>query len=157
MGIERGSDLRLDGRGLRIAVIASRFNAHIVDPLVEGATAALIATGVARGDITILRVPGAIELPIVAQKAAQSGRFAGIVALGAVIRGETAHFDYVNRVVHDGLLRVSLDAAVPVTMGVLACDTEQQALDRIGGSHGHKGAEAAQALIETLQTLAGLE
>ncbi len=157
MGIERGAHVQLDGRGLRIAVVASRFNAHIVDPLIEGATAALIATGVARGDVTVLRVPGAIELPIVVQKAAQSGRFAGIVALGAVIRGETAHFDYVNRVVHDGLLRVSLAAAIPVTMGVLACDTEQQALDRIGGRHGHKGAEAAQALIETLQTLAGLE
>lgn len=157
MGVERGASVKLDGRGRRVAIVASRFNAHIVDSLVEGAVSALVAAGVGRGDIAVLRVPGAIELPIVAQTAARSGRFAGIVALGAVIRGETAHFDYVCRVVHDGLLRVALDESLPITMGVLACDSEEQARDRIGGRHGHKGAEAAEGLIETLQTLAGLE
>lgn len=157
MGIERGAAVRLDGRGRRVAIVASRFNAHLVDRLIEGAIAALTAAGTGRGDIDVLRVPGAVEIPVVAQAAARSGRYSGVVALGAVIRGETAHFDYVNRVVHDGLLRVSLDEAVPVTMGVLACDDERQALARIGGAHGHKGAEAAEALLETLQTLAALE
>lgn len=153
MGIERAQPLQLRGSGYRVAIVAARFNAAIVDRLLEGAVDALVRHGVGRADIEVFRVAGALELPTVVQRIARRRRADGIVALGTVVRGGTAHFEYVSRWVHDGLLRVSLDEALPVTMGVLTCENEAQAEARAGGSHGNKGAEAAEALLESLAVL----
>jgi len=138
----------IDGRGLRVVVVASQWHQRITDALVEGAERALAAVHV---DATeVVRVPGAFELPIAA-KALMPKRYDAVVALGVVIRGGTPHFDYVCRAVTDGLTRVALDAGVPVGFGVLTCDNEAQALDRCGieGSSEDKGQEAAMAAVET--------
>jgi len=137
-----------DGRGLRVAVLATRWHRHITDGLVGGASRALTECGVE--DTALLRVPGAFELPVAAKALAQQ-RYDAVVALGVVIRGGTPHFEYVCRAVTDGLTRVALDASIPVGFGVLTCDTEEQALDRCGlaDSHEDKGREAAMAAVET--------
>jgi 6,7-dimethyl-8-ribityllumazine synthase len=137
-----------DGRGLRIAVVATRWHEQVIDGLVGGATRALADAGVE--DTALLRVPGAFELPVAAKALAQQ-RYDAVVALAVVIRGGTPHFDYVCRAVTDGLTRVALDTAVPVGFGVLTCDTEEQALDRCGlpQSSEDKGREAAMAAVET--------
>lgn len=142
---------------LSIAIVAARFNSAIVDRLIEGAIAALTKAGVAANSITLVRVPGAWELPVVADVLAQSVAFDAVVALGCVIRGETAHFDVIANESAAGLMRVSLQHSLPVTNGVLACENEQQALDRAGGVHGNKGAEAAQAALETLGVMAAID
>lgn len=129
-------------------IIAARFNGHIVEKLVAGARAALERCGVSDSAITVLRVAGAYELPLAAQKAARSGRFDGIVALGAVIRGGTPHFEFVSGECMAGLTRVSLDCDLPLGNGVLTVDTVEQALERAGGSEGNKGEEAALAAAE---------
>ncbi len=129
-------------------IIAARFNGEIVERLVEGAELALQKIGVSGSAIEILRVAGAYELPLAAQKAARSGRFDGIVALGAVIRGGTPHFEYVSGECMSGLTRVSLDCDIPIGNGVLTVDTVDQALQRTGGSEGNKGEEAALAAAE---------
>lgn len=147
-----GSDLEVC-----IAIVAARFNGVIVDRLIEGAIAALNKAGVASHVITLVRVPGAWELPIVASSLADTLVFDGILALGCVIRGETAHFDVIANESARGLMQVALDHSVPVANGVLACETEQQALDRAGGAHGNKGAEAAQALLDTLGVMAAID
>ena len=139
---------RLDGHGLRVAVLATRWHQQVTDALVAGAQRALTAIGVE--DLAVTRVPGAFELPIAA-KAFASQRYDAVVALGVVIRGGTPHFEYVCRAVTDGLTRVALDTGVPVGFGVLTCDDEEQALDRCGlaGSSEDKGQEAAMAAVET--------
>ena len=144
--------VRLDGHGLRVAVIATRWHERVTDALVEGSQRALAAIGVE--DLAVTRVPGAFELPIAAKTLA-SQRYDAVVALGVVIRGGTPHFDYVCRAVTDGLTRVALDTGVPVGFGVLTCDDEEQALDRCGlaGSSEDKGQEAAMAAVETAQLL----
>lgn len=138
----------IDGRGLRVAVVASQWHERITDALVQGAERALAAADV--DIVDVLRVPGAFELPIAAKALAQQ-RYDAVVALGVVIRGGTPHFDYVCRAVTDGLTRVALDAGMPVGFGVLTCDNEAQALDRCGieGSSEDKGQEAAMAAVET--------
>jgi 6,7-dimethyl-8-ribityllumazine synthase len=137
-----------DGRGLRVAVVATRWHARVTDGLVEGASRALAECHVE--DTALLRVPGAFELPVAAKALAQQ-RYDAVIALGVVIRGGTPHFDYVCRAVTDGLTRVALDAGIPIGFGVLTCDTEEQALDRCGlaGSGEDKGREAAMAAVET--------
>lgn len=137
-----------DGRGLRVAIVATRWHQQVTDALVAGAHRALTAAKVE--DLAVLRVPGAFELPIAA-KALAHQRYDAVVALGVVIRGGTPHFDYVCRSVTDGLTRVALDAGVPIGFGVLTCDNEEQALDRCGlaGSNEDKGQEAAMAAVET--------
>ncbi len=137
-----------DGRGLRIAVLATRWHPRMTDGLVDGATRGLAECGVE--DTAVLRVPGAFELPVAAKALVQQ-RYDAVVALGVVIRGGTPHFDYVCRAVTDGLTRVALDAGIPIGFGVLTCDTEEQALDRCGldGSSEDKGREAAMAAVET--------
>ncbi len=143
---------------VRIAIVAARFNGVIVDRLIEGAIAALNKAGVASNGITLVRVPGAWELPVVAGALAETLVFDGIVALGCVIRGETAHFDVIANESARGLMQVALEHSVPVANGVLACETEQQALDRAGGgAHGNKGTEAAQALLDTLGVMAAID
>lgn len=141
----------------RIALLASRFNELVVARLIDGARDALLRHGVADEQLTLVRVPGAFELPLTADKLAASGRFEAIVALGCVIRGDTAHFDYVAGGAANGLMQVSLDHGLPVGFGVLTVDTLEQALDRAGAKAGNKGADAALAVIEQLNLVRQLE
>ena len=140
----------------KIAIVAAKFNAAIVDRLVDAAIQTLRAAGVLAESITLVRVPGAWELPIVANALAETGEIDGIVALGCIIRGETAHFDVITRESASGLMRVALEHSMPVSNGVLACENEEQALQRCGGAE-NKGAEAAQALMETLGVMSTME
>jgi 6,7-dimethyl-8-ribityllumazine synthase len=146
----------LDGAGLRIAVLLSRFNEPIGDRLLEGAVAALGRRGVRARDLLVVKVPGAFELPVVARRLARSGRHDAIVCLGAVVRGETPHFDYVAGEASRGIARVSYETGVPVLFGVLTADCVEQALDRAGGRHGNKGVEAAEGAIEMARLLRAL-
>jgi 6,7-dimethyl-8-ribityllumazine synthase len=145
----------LDGRGIRVAVVASRWHDEVMAGLLAGAERALAAFGVSPREV--VRVPGSFELPVAAAALAGSGRQA-VVALGVVVRGGTPHFDYVCRAVTDGLTRVALDTGVPVGFGILTCDTVAQALDRAGlpGSREDKGFEAAYAAVATAITLRDL-
>ena len=143
-------------QGLRVAIVAGRFNDFIVEPLLSGAVELLEQHGAQRDAIKVLRVPGAFELPLVAQKLAASGRFDAVIALGAVIRGDTPHFDFVAGECAAGLARVALDTGVPVIFGVLTTDTVEQASDRAGGKHGNKGADAALTAIEMVRLLRDL-
>ena len=136
------------GEGKRFAIVAGRFNEYIVDSLVKGALDALNRHGVDAGSVEIVQVPGCFELPLAARKLAQSGEYAGIIALGAVIRGATPHFDYVAGTCASGLARVSLDADLPVAFGVLTTDTIEQAIERAGTKAGNKGADAALTVLE---------
>ena len=136
------------GSGRRIVVLASRFNEDIVKKLVDGALHALLEHGVAFDDIDVVWVPGAWELPFAARLLLASERYDGLVALGAVIRGETAHFDYIASEASRGLADVSAQLETPVGFGVLTCDTEEQAEARAGGPHGNKGRDAAIAMLE---------
>ncbi|WHZ17906.1 MAG: 6,7-dimethyl-8-ribityllumazine synthase [Rhodanobacteraceae bacterium] len=134
--------------GARYAVIASRWNGAIVDVLVDGARYAFARHGVADDALDVLRVPGAWELPVLAQRLAAAGNHAAIVALGCVVRGETRHFEHVADECARGLMRVALDSGVPVLNGVLAVDDEADAWARAGGARGNKGADVALAAIE---------
>jgi len=136
------------GQGRRFAVVVSRFNETITQRLVEGALDALVRHGVAFDDIDVLWVPGAWELPLAARRAAATERYDGLVALGAVIRGDTPHFDYVAGEASRGLAAASTEFDVPIGFGVLTCDTVAQAEARAGGEHGNKGWDAALAALE---------
>ena len=138
------------GEGRRIVVVASRFNESVTMPLAEGAVAAMVEKGVLFDDIDVLWVPGAWELPIAARRALATERYDACVAVGAVIRGETPHFDVVAGETARGLMDVSRDFDVPVTLGLLTTDTLAQAEARAGGAHGNKGADAALAALELL-------
>jgi 6,7-dimethyl-8-ribityllumazine synthase len=138
----------------RFAVVASRFNGFIVERLVAGAVDALVRHGVERRNVTLVRVPGSWELPLACKRLADKGGVDGIVALGALIRGATAHFDHIAGVVSKGLGRVQLDTGVPIGFGVLTTDTIEQAIERAGSKGGNKGAEAALAAIEMVSLLA---
>jgi 6,7-dimethyl-8-ribityllumazine synthase len=144
------------GAGLRIALVAARFNEAVVDRLVDGALDCLRRHGVAEDDLELAWVPGSWEMPVVVQRLASSGRFDAIVTLGAVVRGQTAHFDYVaGQAASVG--RIASDTGVPVTFGVLTTETFEQAVDRAGGKLGNKGWEAALAAIETARLVADLK
>ncbi|MCU1294861.1 MAG: 6,7-dimethyl-8-ribityllumazine synthase [Bryobacterales bacterium] len=145
----------LDATGLRIGVIVSRFNEFITEQLSKGALEVLTKHGCSHDHVTFVRVPGAWELPIVAKSLAR--HCDAIVALGAVVRGDTPHFDYVAGGAADGLQRVSLDTGVPIAFGVLTTDDLQQAMDRAGGKSGNKGAEAAEVAIELANLLKQLK
>ncbi len=154
-GQEFGNDL--GGNDLNIAIVASRFNRFIVDQLVEGAADALKRHGIDEDRLLLVWVPGAIELPLLADQLASSGRFDAVIALGAVIRGGTPHFDYVAGECARGLTRVALDNGLPVTFGVLTTDTVEQALERAGTGEGNKGYDAAMTAIEMVETMRALE
>jgi 6,7-dimethyl-8-ribityllumazine synthase len=139
--------------GRRFAVVAARFNEVVTGKLVEGALACLRAHGITEDDLVVAWVPGAFELPIVARRLAASGGFDAVICLGAVIRGETAHFEHVAAQAAEGIRRVAEDTEVPTIFGVLATETFEQATDRAGGKHGNKGWEAAMAAIETASVL----
>lgn len=146
----------LDGAGLRIAVLLSRFNERVGKRLLEGALRTLERRGVRPGDVLVVKVPGAFELPAVARRLAGSGRHDAVVCLGAVVRGETPHFGYVAGEASRGIARTSYETGVPVLFGVLTADTVEQALDRAGGKHGNKGAEAAEGAIEMARLVRAL-
>jgi 6,7-dimethyl-8-ribityllumazine synthase len=143
--------------GKKFAIVVSRFNSFIVESLLEGAVDALKRHGgVSEDDITVVRVPGAYELPLVAKKAASSGKFDAIIAIGAVIRGGTPHFDFVAGECNKGLAQVALDAEIPVSFGVITTDSIEQAIERAGTKAGNKGAEAALGALEMVNVLAQL-
>lgn len=140
--------------GKKFAIVVSRFNSFIVDALLEGAVGTLQRIGqVSDKDITIVRVPGAYELPLTAKKVAESGKYDAVIAIGAVIRGGTPHFDFVAGEANSGLARVAMDTGVPVAFGVITTDTDEQAIDRAGVKHGNKGAEAALSALEMVNVL----
>lgn len=150
----------LDGTGMKVGIVVARFNDFITGRLLEGATSELARLGVADADIDILWVPGAFEIPLAAQKMAATGRYDGIIALGAVIRGSTSHYDFVCQHVTSGVGRVQLDTSLPVLFGVLTTDTVEQAIDRAGTKAGNKGSECAQGVVDQVsayRTLAALE
>ena len=138
----------LNGAGRRFAVVASRFNSRIGDQLVAGALECLRRHGVEPGDIQLVRVPGAWEIPQAAEEIAAAGKVDALVAVGVVIRGETPHFDYICSACSQGLARVAERHRLPVGFGVLTCDTSEQAQERAGGKAGNKGWEAALAALE---------
>lgn len=146
-----------DATGLVVGVVAARFNLDVVGPLVEGAVDALTGRGAADDDIDVRWVPGAFEIPVVLRRLAETGRYDVLVALGAVIRGETPHFDFVAGEASRGIARVATDLDVPVGFGLLTTDTHEQAVARAGGAHGNKGAEAALAAVETANLLADID
>jgi 6,7-dimethyl-8-ribityllumazine synthase len=141
------------GTGRRIAIVAARFNEVITRKLVDGASAGLTALGVAADDIDVAWVPGAFEIPLVARRFAGSGRFDGIICLGAVIRGETAHFELVANEAARGIADVARDSGIPVIFEVLAVENMTQAEDRAGGAHGNKGWEAAESVLSMVSLL----
>jgi len=143
--------------GRRFAIVASSFNEFIVRPLVEGALRTFDALGLPAEDLDLAWCPGADELPLVAKKLADSGRYDGIVALGCVLRGGTPHFDYVCSIVADGIARASLDSGLPIAFGVLTVDTMEQAIERSGPNTGNKGSEAAEAAVEMVSLLASID
>jgi 6,7-dimethyl-8-ribityllumazine synthase len=137
----------------RFAVVAARFNSLVVEPLVAGALDALRRHGVPDDAVDVVRVPGSFEIPLVAQRLAGSKRYAAVICLGAVIKGDTDHYDFVAGEAASGVARAALATGVPVIFGVLTCDTLQQALDRAGGKAGNKGAEASLTAIEMVNLL----
>jgi len=147
----------LSARDLRIGIVATRFNDFVVDSLLRGAVDALLRHGASEKDITVVRVPGAWEMPWAVKKMAAGRRFDAIIALGAVIRGATPHFDYVAGECAKGVAQAGLAADVPVAFGVLTTDTIEQALERAGTKAGNKGADAAMAAIEMARLMPRLE
>jgi 6,7-dimethyl-8-ribityllumazine synthase len=145
------------GSGRRVAVVVSRFNETVTRALVDGALDALVRHGVAFDDIDIIWVPGAWELPLAARHAMASDRYEAIVALGAVIRGDTPHFDFVAGEASRGLADASRDSEIPLGFGLLTCDTMEQAMARCGGEHGNKGWDAAVAAIEMADLMGQLD
>ena len=148
---------KLVSEGIRIGVVCSRFNDFIVSKLLSGCEDALLRHGVQGEDIAVAWVPGAFEIPLVAQKMAQSGKYDAVIALGAVIRGSTSHYDYVCAEVSKGIAQTSLETGVPVLFGVLTTDTIEQAIERAGTKAGNKGADCAQSAIEMINLLRALE
>lgn len=139
---------QLTGRGLRFGLVVSRFNSFITERLLSGAVSALERTGCATDSIDVVRVPGSLEIPVAAREMGCSGRYDAIICLGAVIRGETVHFDHVAKEAARGIAEVGRDTGVPTIFGVLTCDTLEQAIDRAGVKGGNKGFEAGMAALE---------
>ncbi|MBI2193935.1 MAG: 6,7-dimethyl-8-ribityllumazine synthase [Planctomycetes bacterium] len=144
------------GKGKKFAIVVSRFNEFITNRLLEGATDALVRQEVAESDIEIAWVPGSFEIPLAARRMAESGRFAAVVCLGAVIRGQTTHFDYVAGECARGISQVAAATGIPAIFGVITADNLEQAIDRAGARQGNRGAEAALAAIEMASLLAQL-
>jgi 6,7-dimethyl-8-ribityllumazine synthase len=143
----------LEASGLKFAVVVARFNSFITDRLLAGALDALTRSGVAADSIDVVKVPGSWELPLTAKKLAATNKYAAIVALGAVIRGDTPHFDHVANQAASGLAAVALESGLPVSFGVLTTNTMEQAIDRAGGKSGNKGYDAALTAIEMADLL----
>ena len=144
-------------RDLRFGFIAARFNDFVVEPLIRGALDVLKRHGATDKQVEIVRVPGAFDIPIVARKMALSHRYDALITLGAVVRGQTPHFDYVAGECASGISRIALESGVPIAFGVLTTDTMEQAVDRAGGKAGNKGADAAMVAIEMANLLRRLD
>jgi 6,7-dimethyl-8-ribityllumazine synthase len=155
MGEYAPAEADLDAAGMCLAVVAGRFNEHITSRLVEGASSTLAARGVSEA-VPVYWVPGAFEIPLVAKRLAASGTVDAIICLGAVVRGETAHFEYVAGPCASGVAAAALETGIPIVFGVLTTDDEVQALDRAGGPEGNKGSEAALTAIEMVRLLRSL-
>ncbi|MEM9690526.1 MAG: 6,7-dimethyl-8-ribityllumazine synthase [Pseudomonadota bacterium] len=153
----RLTEADLNARDMRLAIVASRFNDFIVESLIKGALHALKRHGASESDLEIIRVPGAYEMPLAVSRVAQSRRFDGIIALGAVIRGGTPHFDYVAGECVRGLSSAMHEHGVPVGFGILTVDTIEQAIERAGTKAGNKGEEATLAVIEMVNLLRRLD
>jgi 6,7-dimethyl-8-ribityllumazine synthase len=143
----------LEAKGLKFALIASRFNSFITERLLTGAMDALTRAGASAGDIEVVKVPGSWEMPVAAAELARQKRHDGIICLGAVIRGETPHFDYVAGEAAKGLAQVALETGIPIAFGVLTTNTLEQAIDRAGAKGGNKGFESAMTAIEMANLL----
>jgi 6,7-dimethyl-8-ribityllumazine synthase len=146
----------LDARGLRVALVVSRFNDLFTEKLLAGALDCLVRHGARDDELHVVRVPGSFEVPLAAQECARSDRFDAVVCLAAVIRGATPHFEYVAAEITKGIAQTALATGVPVTYGVLTTDTLEQAVERAGTKSGNKGWDAAAAAIEMVQVLRGL-
>jgi len=144
---------KLQAKGLKIGLVVSRFNSFLTDRLLEGALDALDKLGADPADLTVYKVPGSFEVPIVAKKLAKSKKVSGIVCLGALVRGDTPHFEYLSAEVTKGLAQLALDEGVPVSFGILTVDTVEQGIERAGTKSGNKGWDAAFSLVETLNLL----
>ncbi len=142
-----------EAKGQKFAIVVSRWNSFIVGKLLDGALDALTRHNVKEQDITIAYCPGAFEIPLVTQKLAVSEKYDAVIALGAVIRGSTPHFDYIASEVTKGIAKVTLDTSVPCILGVITTDTIEQAIERAGSKAGNKGFEAAQSAIEMISLL----
>ena len=142
--------------GFRFVVVVSKYNDFVTDRLQTGALEALAAAGVDRDEVTVVRVPGAYELPLAAQHAAESGRFDAVVCLGCLIRGETPHFEYISSAVSQGLTTAAAATGIPITFGVLTTNSVEEALARAGDGPTNKGYEAAMAAIEMAEVVAEL-
>ena len=145
---------QLIGKGKRFGIVVSRFNDFITEKLLGGAMDGLLRTGVKEGDIHVIKVPGAFEIPLAAQKAVQTGNYDAIICLGAVIRGATPHFDYVCAEVSKGVAQVSLESGKPVIFGVVTTDSVEQAIERAGTKSGNKGWNAALSAVEMANLMA---
>ena len=148
---------QLSAEGFKFGIIVSRFNDFISSRLVEGAMDALLRHGATEEQVSVVRVPGAFEIPLTAKKLAESGRYDAVICLGAVIRGSTPHFDYVAAEVSKGIASVALESRIPVTFGVLTTDNLEQAIERAGSKSGNKGYDGAMAAIEMVNLFKELE
>ena len=147
----------LVSQGIKIGIVAARFNDFIVSRLIGGCEDTLLRHGVREEDISLAWVPGAFEIPLIASKMAKSGKFDAVIALGSVIRGSTSHYDYVCSEVSKGIANVSLNSDVPVLFGVLTTDSIEQAIERAGSKAGNKGSECAQGAIAMVNLIRALE
>ena len=143
--------------GAKVAIVGARFNEFIVSKLISGAEDGLVRHGVKEDDITLAWVPGAFEIPVIAKKMAESGKYDAVICLGAVIRGSTSHYDYVCNEVSKGIAQVSMGNGLPVMFGVLTCENIEQAIERAGTKAGNKGAECANGAIEMVNLMRELE
>lgn len=144
---------KLQAKGFKIGIVVSRFNSFIADRLLEGALEALQKTGAQEADLTVYKVPGSFEIPLLARKIARAKKADGILCIGALVRGDTPHFDFLGAEVTKGLAQVALEDGVPVSFGILTVDTVEQGIDRAGTKAGNKGYDAAMALVETLSLI----
>lgn len=144
-------------KGIRVGIVAGRFNDFVVNNLIEGAIDCLVRHGASESDIELARVPGAVEIPLAVQRMGRTGKYDAIIALGAVIRGGTPHFEYVAGECSKGLGQLALQLDMPVSFGVLTVDTIEQAIERAGTKAGNKGAEAAMGVIEMVNVLRQIE
>ena len=150
-------EANLVAKGKKFAIVVSRFNDFITDKLVGGAIDALLRSGTVEKDIDVIKVPGAFEIPLVAQKVAASHKHDAVICLGAVIRGATPHFDYVSAEVSKGVAAASMETGVPIIFGVVTTDTLEQAIERAGSKSGNKGWDAALAAVEMANLMGAVE
>ena len=144
---------KLQAAGLKIGIVLSRFNQFISERLLEGALDALNKMGAEEKDLSIYKVPGSFEIPVLAKKLAKAGKVDGILCLGTLIRGDTPHFDFLSAEVTNGLAQIAMEDGIPVSYGILTVDTIEQGIERAGTKAGNKGYDAAFALVETLNLL----